>query len=170
MKTSDFEENFTAWLDGRLTGDALAALENEMRARGFDPAAERGAAGPPAELLRKHSAAPPLHNADFFNHQILHRIAEEQPAAPVARSSGGWWTLPRLAWAGAWCLLLALFLFQTVIPHGAPRDKSPYFAQVIDARPLADGISADTVYTARDNVTVVWIGGLDYLPADYKLQ
>ena len=54
--------------------------------------------------------------------------------------------------------------------HGAPRDKSPYFAQVIDARPLAEGVSADTVYTARDNVTVVWLGGLDYLPADYKLQ
>lgn len=170
MKTSDFEENFTAWLDGRLTGDALAALEKELLARGFDPAAERSAAGPLAGLLRKHSAPPTLNNPDFFNHQILHRIAQEQPAAPAPAPRRAWWTLPRLAWAGAWCLLLALFLFQTLIPHGAPRDKSPYFAQVIDARSLADGVSADTVYTARDNVTVVWLGGLDYLPADYKLQ
>ena len=169
MKTSDsdFETNFTAWLDGRLTGDALAAFETEMRARGFDPAVERSAAGQLGKLLREHSFAPALSNAEFFNHQLLHRIAQDQPSTPTRRA---WFTLPRLVWAGAWCLLAAALLFQALIPHGGPRDRSPYFAQVIDARPLDSGISADTVYTARDNVTVVWLDGLDYLPADYKLQ
>ena len=170
MKTSDFEENFTAWLDGRLTGDALAAFEKELIARGFDPAAERRAAGSLGDLLRKNSPTPALSNADFFNHQILHRIAQEQPAEAAPASRRNWFTLPRLVWAGAWCLLFAMMLFQMTIPHGGPRDKTPYFAQVIDARPLDAGIYADTVYTSRDNVTVVWLDGLDYLPADYKLQ
>jgi len=170
MKTSDFEEQFTAWLDGRLPVEEGAAFEKELLARGFDPAAERHAAGQLGKMLRQHSPAPVLGNAEFFNHQLLHRIAEEQPATSVAAPRRAWWSLPRMAWAGMACLLLSAALFLAIIPHGTPVDRSDYFAQVLDARPGDDSISADTVYTARDNVTVVWLDGLDYLPADYQLQ
>ena len=167
MTTSDFDQQFSAWLDGQLTGDELAAFEKELAARGFDPAAERRAAGRLGKMLRAHSSAPALANAEFFNRQLQHRIALAEPA-PASRR--GWFAWPRMVWAGAWCLLAAGMMFQAFIPHGAAPDRSDYFAQVIDARPLDAGISADTVYTARDNVTVVWLDGLDYLPADYQLQ
>ena len=170
MKTSNFEEQFTAWLDGQLNGDECAAFEKELLTRGFDPATERRAAGQLGKVLRQHSTAPMLGNAEFFNHQLLHRIAQEQPVASVAGPRRAWWSLPRMAWTGAACLLVAAALFFATIPHGTPVDRSDYFAQVLDARPGDDSISADTVYTARDNVTVVWLDGLDYLPADYQLQ
>jgi hypothetical protein len=70
------------------------------------------------------------------------------------------------------CLLIAGALFKTMIPTNVPGplDKSPYFATVVDSRTFDPGISANTVYDPRDNITVLWIDGLDYLPADYALQ
>ena len=68
------------------------------------------------------------------------------------------------------CLLVAALLFQIAIPRGSTNDRSPYFAEVIDARPMAAGITANTVYTPEDNVTVIWLDGLDSLPPDYQLQ
>jgi anti-sigma factor RsiW len=166
MKTSDFEIRFTAWLDGRLPAAEVAAFEEEMCARGFDPAAERTAAEQTSALLARHSPAPTLPNADFFNHQILHRIEQEQRAE---RPAHRWWTLPRLAWAGAFSLLAAAAMFKALIPVGAP-DPSPYFATVVDARTYEPTIFASTVYNPRDNVTVLWLDGLDDLPADFALQ
>ena len=170
MKHSDFEGRFTAWLDGQLTEDDRLKFEGELVERGFDPAGERAAARRLGDLLGSHSIAPTLRNPDFFNHQLRHRIAQEEPAAASQSERRGWWSLPRLAFGGAFCLVVAAVLFQTLIPRGSAPDQTPYFAEVIDARPLSVGISADTIYTARDNVTVVWIDGLDYLPASYQLQ
>ena len=81
MKTSDFEQQFTAWLDGQLSAEAASAFEIELRARGFDPAAERAAAEKTTSLVARHSPAPTLPNAEFFNHQLLHRIEQEERAA-----------------------------------------------------------------------------------------
>lgn len=170
MNHSDFEEKFTAWLDGQLPESDRGAFEQELLKRGLDPAAELADARHLGTLLREHSSAPVLSNADFFDHQLRHQIAQEEPPAPAQIERRSWWSLPRLAFGGAFSLLLATILFQTLIPRGTAADQSPYFAEVIDARPLADGVSADTIYTARDNVTVVWLDGLEYLPASYQLQ
>jgi anti-sigma factor RsiW len=169
MKTSEFEQQFTAWLDGQLSAEAAAAFETELRARGFDPAAERAAVEKTASLLARHSTTPALPNAEFFNHQLLHRIEQEERATAVEKPSRSWWTLPRLAWSGAFSLLIAAVMFKAMIPVSSP-ERSPYFATVVDARTFEPTISATTVYDPRDNVTVLWLDGLDYLPADYVLQ
>src|SRR4051812_34605607 len=105
MKPSDFETNFTAWLDGKMAPDETAAFEQEMRAQGFDPAAEKSAHGAMRGLLREHSVAPALANAEFFAHHLQHQIEREKaPEAEPPRR--GWWTMPRLAWAGAASLLV----------------------------------------------------------------
>ena len=49
-------------------------------------------------------------------------------------------------------------------------NRSPYFATVVDSRTFDPTVSASTVYDPRSNVTVLWLDGLDYLPADYALQ
>ena len=49
MKT--FEERFTAWVDGQLTGEALAAFEKELAAHP-EATADRDAALKIGELLR----------------------------------------------------------------------------------------------------------------------
>ena len=168
MKT--FEERFTAWVDGQLTGPDLAEFEKELAAHP-EAAAERADAQKIGDLLRAQPA-PKLGNADFFNHQLMQRIAVETLRIAEPMKARGWfWSLPRLAFAGAACLVVAGGLFKTLIPAPtAPGEKSKYYAQVVEAWPADPSISATTVYNARDNVTVVWLDGLDYIPASYALK
>jgi anti-sigma factor RsiW len=168
MKT--FEERFTAWVDGRLAGAELAAFEKELAAHP-EATAEREAALKLRAFLRDHPTAPDLANEDFFNLQLQQRIAAESPRArEPERRTWSFWTLPRLAWAGALSLVIAGVLFKTFIPPSVTSDKAPYFAQVVEAWPADPGISATTVYSPADNVTVLWLEGLDPIPAGYKLQ
>lgn len=167
MKT--FEERFTAYIDGQLTGPALADFEREL-AQHPDAARDAGAARKLGRLLREHPTAPSLTNPDFFNLQIQQRIAADQPR----ERRGGWsWSLPRLVWAGAACLLMAGAMFKMLIPTGPQPfldEAAPYFAQVVESWPSDPSIYASTVYNPRDNVTVLWLDGLDYIPASYKLE
>lgn len=166
-----FEEQFTAWVDGKLTGAELAEFEKQL---GEHPEAveEKEAAHKLGRLLREHPTVPRLSNPDFFNHQLMQRIAAETPQPVVAEKKRPFFfSIPRLAWAGAFCLLVCVVLFQTTIPGGERHlDKSTYFAQVVESWPGNPNVSASTVYDSNDNVTVVWLDGLDYIPATYALN
>jgi len=164
-----FEEQFTAWVDGKLTGAELAEFEKQL-AEHPEAATEKEDALKLGQLLRAHPTAPSLSNPDFFNHQLMQRIAAETPK-PVEKKRAFFWSLPRLAWAGAFCLVVTVVLFQTTIPGGAKHiDKSNYFAQVVESWPGNPNVSASTVYSQDDNVTVLWLDGLDYIPASYALN
>src|SRR5271168_3051064 len=107
MKT--FEEKFTAWVDGSLTGAELAAFERELEDHP-EALAEKEAALEIGNLLRTHLSVPPLKNADFFNHQILRQIAQSSAPAPrPARAS--FWSLSRMAYSGACLLFLSTLLY-----------------------------------------------------------
>ena len=168
-----FEEQFTAWVDGKLSGAELAAFEKELEQH---PGAmtERADAQKLGSLLRANPTAPKLANADFFNLQIQQRIAADQPREAVREKAAGWfWSLPRLLIGGAACLLMAGVMFKTLIPAGVSESEmetSPYFAQVVESWTSEPGVSANTVYNPKDNVTVLWLDGLDYLPASYQLK
>ena len=170
MKT--FEERFTAYVDGVLEGADLKKFENELAGHP-EAAADREDAKKLGRLLRAHPTVPALTNPDFFNLQIQQRIVAEQPRSRVGERPAWFWSLPRLAWAGAFCLLLAAVLFQSFIPQpgsSADASESLYFAQVIESWPSDPSISANTVYSREDNLTVLWLDGLDYLPATYALK
>jgi hypothetical protein len=136
-----------------------------MRVKGFNPRAEKAAHASMRGLLRAHATAPQMANAEFFQHHLMRQI-ERENEAPVPRERG-WWTWPRLVWAGAACLLAATLSFKAFIPtdRGAA-DRSNYFATVVDSRTFEPDLSVDTVYNPEDNVTVVWIDGLDYMQGD----
>jgi anti-sigma factor RsiW len=156
-------------VDGKLTGEELAEFEKQLAAHPEAPA-EREDAQKLGKFLREHPTVPRLASPDFFNHQLMQRIAAETPR-PAEQRHGSLWSLPRLAWAGAFCLLGAFALFKTLIPPSSPASRdSTYFAQVVEAWPSDPSISAVTVYSPEDNVTVVWLDGLDYLPATYALN
>ena len=176
MKPSSFEETFTLWLDGRLNSAEAEAFENQMRERGLDPAAERAGGEKLHRLLRENSPAPMMKHTEFFNRQLVYRIEQERrdearPEASVL-SFWRWLALPRIAWAGIACLLIAGVMYKAMIPTSGPGplDQSPYFATVVDSRTFDPTVSANTVYNPQDNITVLWIDGLDYLPADFVLQ
>jgi hypothetical protein len=90
----------------------------------------------------------------------------------------GWWrwSIPQLLSAGAGCLLLAFVLYHTMLRQSPPtavataRVTELYFAEVVDNWPADPSISASTVYTPGNNLTVVWLDGLEYLPASYELE
>lgn len=166
MKT--FEERYTAWVDGQLAGEALAAFEKELSAHP-EAAADRAAARKLGDLLRSHATAPALSNADFFNLQLQQRIEAETPRPRVepARGSGSFFLpLSRFIWAGAASLGIAALLFKTLIPAPQGPAAANYFAQVVEAWPSDPSISATTVYDPKDNVTVLWLDGLDYMPSE----
>ncbi len=166
MKT--FEEKYTAWIDGQLTGAVLEKFEAELR-DSAEAALDKTGALQLGELLRTHATPPPLGNEDFFNHQIAERIRAETPA-PARQSSP--WSFVRLASAGAFCLLIAGLLFHYAIPVGPQQNKSEaeYVAQILDASPGDPTISATAFHSKADNVTVLWLDGLEDLPEDSALE
>lgn len=168
-----FEEQFTAWVDGKLSGPELAVFEKELEQHP-EAFGDRDDAQKLGALLRGNPTAPKLANADFFNLQIQQRLAADRPRERVVEKAAGWfWSLPRLLMGGATCLLLAGVMFKTLIPSGSTAsdgESSPYFAQVVESWTSEPGISANTVYNPKDNVTVLWLDGLDYLPASYQLK
>ncbi len=96
MKT--FEEKWTAWLDGELTGKELAEFEASLP----DKAAaelEKQEALKLGAFLKEQLAAPAMSNAEFFNHQLraadrpknqLRRLLRSKRASakPGGRSAG----------------------------------------------------------------------------------
>ena len=167
MKT--FEERYTAWIDGELTGKALADFESELARRGGAPG-EQDSMRMLGDLLRADAAAVPLRNEDFFSHQLMERIRmEEAPRREQPRRPAFLWPLGRLAWSGAFCLLVAAIIFQFAIPKGPHENPSTddYLAQAVSAHSDDPSISASAFHSNKEDATVVWLDGLDYLPASY---
>ena len=167
-----FEEKFTAWIDGRLSDGELQQFEAEL-ASNADAQDGKIAALQLGNLLRKEYRAPELRNADFFNHQILQRIAAETPRREeMAETAPAFWPLWRMAWAGGLSLIIAAVLFYAVVrpgPSPAPAAKD-LLAQVLDANTTDPGVTASSFQSKADSVTVLWLDGLDYIPADYVLE
>jgi hypothetical protein len=157
-----FEEKFTAWVDGKLDVKDLEAFEKELAAHpearnDKDDMLRIGA------LLRRHSTVPRLTNPDFFNHQLMERIAAETPRKPdPGERPGFFWPLRRLVLAGGMSLGLAFILYIVLIPKTPDGDR-----QIVKAWSEDPRISATTVYDSDQNVTVVWLDGLDYVPGSY---
>src|SRR3954463_3302786 len=104
MKT--FEEKWTAWLDGELTGPELAEFEASLPDKTAAQAEKREAAKLRG-LLKEHAGARVLTNQDFFSHQLRERIAREtEPSREPAEVSSTGWSIRRLFWAGATSLAL----------------------------------------------------------------
>src|SRR5213592_5032727 len=97
-----FEEKWTAWVDGQLSGRELLEFEASLP----DKAAaetEKAGARKLGELLKRELSARTLTNEEFFSHQLRESIARlrEAPARQARETRSTWWTIPRLLWTGA---------------------------------------------------------------------
>ncbi|HWL54818.1 MAG TPA: hypothetical protein VNQ90_20415 [Chthoniobacteraceae bacterium] len=173
-----FEETYTAWLDGELSPEEARAFEAGLDPRQRAEAeAERAATRALGDLLRHHLPTPPLPNPDFFNHSLLERIAaEERAAAPAPARSGS--PFLRLFWATlSGAAVAAITLAAVVVTTGAPRmttdfyavtppGEGDYYAEILESEPGQPTISAYAFHSSSEQLTVLWLDGLDYLPAE----
>ena len=185
----NFEEKFTAWVDGRLEGAELAEFERELEGHPDELAKAMAENEEEAlklgNLLRTHMAAPPLRNEDFFNHQLLQQIEAEGRAADRApRRRGAFWSLSRMAFSGAFLLMFAMVLYFTAVPNTRRqvRKNEQYVSNILNGRsadPTGNilnarsddpNISATSFHSKEQNVNVVWLDGLSYMPRDHKLK
>lgn len=169
MKT--FEEKWTAWLDGKLSGKELAQFEDSL---GDKAAAEteRLEAKKLGALLKQELGADVLSNADFFSHQIHEVIQHEEAAQDRNDPRSTWWSIPRLAWVGTTSLAIFIVCAFFVMQEEA-QPPSDYLTEIVTAKldPTANPYATTSVLEAKkDRVTVLWVEGLQSLPADYAAK
>jgi anti-sigma factor RsiW len=169
MKT--FEEKWTAWLDGQLSGKELVEFEASLPDLAVAEAEKRDARKLGA-FLKEQLGAQALSNEEFFSHQLSERIARETEDRHPTPST--WWTIPRLVWSGATALALFVICAVVIMRDQNATSQSEYLTQILNAR-VDPAVSPNaTVYmfeTKNDNkVTVIWTEGLQSLPADYAAR
>jgi len=172
MKT--FEEKWTAWVDGQLSGRELSEFEASLPDKGAAEAEKVGALKL-GELLKRELSARALTNEEFFSHQLHESIARLQGAGarqpPEARST--WLTIPRLLWTGAASLAVFLVFTVVVMHEKNPAEESQYLTQILNARvdPTVSPNATVSIFEVKqDRVTVIWTEGLQSLPADYAAK
>jgi hypothetical protein len=173
MKT--FEEKWTAWLDGELRGKELAEFEASLSDRATAEA-EKLEAQKLGALLKAQLAPRAMGNEDFFNHQVRERIERESATEVTStRDSppGFSWTIGRLIWSGATALAIFAVCTFFVMRSREPADQSQYLSQILNAR-VDPGMSpyatVSMFQTKEDKITVLWVDGLQSLPAEYAAK
>ena len=172
MKT--FEEKWTAWLDGQLTGKELEEFEASLP----DISAaelEKQEAQKLSVLLKTQVAAPVMTNVDFFHHQLRTEIEREsRPAVQTERETrASWWTFGRLAWSGAAAVVLAAAVTFLAMRDDNIGGQSAYTQNVLNARlgPEVNQYATISMFeTKEDKVTVLWVEGLQSLPSEYAAK
>ncbi|MFZ0916535.1 MAG: hypothetical protein WAN04_06545 [Candidatus Udaeobacter sp.] len=175
MKT--FEEKWTAWLDGQLTGRELSEFEASLPDKAAAES-EKADAKQLGELLKRELGARTLTNEEFFNHQLRERVEQEAgerswASAVPRRKNSSWWTIPRLLWTGTVSLVLFLVCMFLVMQNEKPAEESQYLTQILKARvdPVVSPDATVSIFEVKqDRVTVLWTEGLQSLPADYAAK
>src|SRR5947208_14043877 len=126
MKT--FEEKWTAWLDGQLSGRELTEFEASLPDKAAAEA-EKAEAKKLGVLLKREIGAQTLRNEEFFSHQLRERIARE--TAGPSRESGGrrsevstWRTIRGMMSTGTASLAVVLVFAIFLMPDTKPSQPS----------------------------------------------
>ncbi len=171
MKT--FEEKWTAWLDGQLSGRELAEFEASLPDKA-GAEAEKADARKLGVFLKRELGARALINEEFFSHQLRDRIRQSSvPSAERETKASTWWTIPRLLWTGTASLAVFLVFTIFVIRDKNPAEESQYLTQILNARvdPVVSPNATVSMFEVKqDRVTVLWTEGLQSLPADYAAK
>jgi hypothetical protein len=172
MKT--FEEKWTAWVDGQLSGRELSEFEASLPDKAAAEA-EKADAKKLGTFLKRELRASALTNDEFFSHQLRERIMQESGAASAEQDSktSTWWTIPRLLWTGTASLALFLIFTVFVMRDKNPAEESQYLTQILNARvdPVVSPNATVSMFEVKqDRVTVLWTEGLQSLPADYAAK
>ena len=77
-----------------------------------------------------------------------------------------------MAMSGAFCLLLATVLYFSAVPNTRKqiRENQAYVTNILNAHSDDPAITATAFHSTKDNVTVLWLDGLQYMPQDHSLK
>jgi hypothetical protein len=169
MKT--FEEKWTAWIDGELTGAELAEFEASLPDKAAAEA-EKHDALKLGTFLKEHLPCRAMGNEEFFHHQLRERMAADAGDSSRQSSGGGrvWWPIGRLVWVGATALAIFSVCTFFVMRESAPTDQSQYLSQILNARvdPAVSPNATISMFESKeDKVTVLWVEGLQSLPSEF---
>src|SRR5438874_362527 len=171
MKT--FEEKWTAWLDGKLSGRELSEFETSLPDKATAEA-EKADARKLGGLLRRELGVSAFTNEEFFRHQLRERIRESSVLSGKRDAKPStWWTIPRLLWTGTASLAVFLVLTVFVMRDKNPAEESQYLTQILNARVdpvISPNATVSMFEVKQDRVTVLWTEGLQSLPADYAAK
>jgi anti-sigma factor RsiW len=172
MKT--FEEKWTAWIDGELTGAELAEFEASLPDKAAAEAEKRDARQL-GTFLKEHLPCRAMGNEEFFHHQLRERMAEDAAGSP--RQSVGerrvWWPIGRLVWVGATALAIFSVCTFFVMRENPATEQSQYLSEILTARvdPAVSPNATISMFKSKeDKVTVLWVEGLQSLPSEYASQ
>ena len=168
MKT--FEEKWTAWLDGQLTGSELAAFEASLPDLAAAEAEKRDAHKLGA-FLKEQLSTRAMSNEEFFSHQLREQINRE--TATHERNVATGWTVRRLFWTGATSFAVFLICTFFVLREKGPGDQSQYLSQILNARvdPVVSPNATISMFESKEGrVTVLWVDGLQTLPPEYATK
>jgi hypothetical protein len=170
MKT--FEEKWTAWLDGELSGDELAEFEASLPDKAAAEAEKRDAHKLGA-FLKEQLQDRAMGNEEFFHHQLRERIAADARTARAPETTGekpALWPIGRLVWVGATSLAIFCVCTFFIMREKGPTDQSQYLTQILNARvdpALSPNATISMFESKEDKVTVLWVEGLQSLPSEY---
>jgi|SRR5689334_5491707 hypothetical protein len=172
MKT--YEEKWTAWLDGQLSGSELIEFEASLPDLAAAEAEKRDAHKLGA-FLKQELGAQALSNEEFFNHQVRERIARETEHSASGRGfRSSWWTVPRLVWSGATALALFVICAIAIMTQHQPGEQSEYLTQILKTQvdPAGNPNATISIFESKNDnkVTVLWTEGLQSLPSDYAAK
>ena len=169
MKT--FEEKWTAWIDGELTGAELAEFEASLPDKTAAEAEKRDALNL-RTLLKEHLPCHAMGNEEFFHHQLRERIAADSGGTRRESPGGGrvWWPIGRMAWVGATALAIFSVCTFFVMREKPATEQSQYLSEILTARvdPAVSPNATISMFKSKeDRVTVLWVEGLQSLPSEY---
>lgn len=172
MKT--FEENWTAWIDGELTGAELTEFEASLPDKAAAEAEKRDAERL-GTFLKEHLPCRAMGNEEFFHHQLRERIAENAVGTPRQIPSGGrvWWPIGRLVWVGATAMAIFSVCAVIVMRERPAPEPSQYLSEILTARvdpAVSPNATISMFKSNEDKVTVLWVEGLQSLPSEYASQ
>ena len=164
----NFEERYTAWLDGALDererAEFEAALPDRDEALG-DAADWKTLRG----LMREALVPAAMPHADFVNSQVLAEIGREAPLSrPVVKS---WFPIGRLVWSGAFLLALAAVLSAVILPGITRKPGGDQFnSQVIASRSADPKLGAYAFSAPGGKGAVLWVQDAGDIPANERIR
>lgn len=155
MFTKRFEKKHTAWMDGQLPAGERELIESRLGGRAAAEK-ERMRWNRIRETLKTLPETRPLPHADMLNTRIRQRISQPNPLTSRPRS---------LAWRGAMLVAISALIGSTVISR-LSFDRHPAMTEVLESQVRKDHLAAAQYRSPKGKAAVIWLTGVDYIPAN----